>query len=77
VRTRVYRAARPAAQSLQAVGLVRLECGPVSPPVLEVRDVYKTYRLGFFRKRIEAVRGISFKVERGEMLGFVGPNGAG
>ena len=48
-----------------------------SSTVLEVRDLYKTYRIGFFRKRIEAVRGISFKVERGEMLGFVGPNGAG
>ncbi len=26
---------------------------------------------------IEAVRGISFKVDRGEVLGFLGPNGAG
>ncbi len=45
--------------------------------VLEIRDVHKTFKIGFFRKRIEAVRGISFKLERGEMLGFVGPNGAG
>jgi ABC-2 type transport system ATP-binding protein len=45
--------------------------------VLEVQDLHKTFRIGFFRKRIEAVRGISFKVEPGEMLGFVGPNGAG
>jgi ABC-2 type transport system ATP-binding protein len=45
--------------------------------VLEVRDVFKTYRIGFFRKKIEAVRGLSFKIEHGEMLGFVGPNGAG
>ena len=49
----------------------------MSNTVLEVRDVYKTYRIGFFRKKIEAVRGVSFKIERGEMLGFVGPNGAG
>jgi len=49
----------------------------VSSSVLEVRDVYKTYRIGFFRKKVEAVRGVSFKIERGEMLGFVGPNGAG
>ena len=49
----------------------------MSNSVLEVRDVHKTFRIGFFRKRIQAVSGISFKIERGEMLGFVGPNGAG
>jgi ABC-2 type transport system ATP-binding protein len=48
-----------------------------SDSVLTVRDVHKTFHIGFFRKRIEAVRGISFEVQRGEMLGFVGPNGAG
>ena len=26
---------------------------------------------------IEAVRGVSFKIEKGEVLGFLGPNGAG
>jgi ABC-2 type transport system ATP-binding protein len=45
--------------------------------VLEVTDLYKTYRLGFFRKRVDAVRGISFRVRRGEIFGFIGPNGAG
>ncbi len=45
--------------------------------VLEVDDLYKTFRIGFFRKRVEAVRGISFKVRRGEIFGFIGPNGAG
>lgn len=28
-------------------------------------------------KEVEAVRGISFNVERGEILAFIGPNGAG
>ncbi|MCL4425185.1 MAG: ATP-binding cassette domain-containing protein [Firmicutes bacterium] len=28
-------------------------------------------------KRVEAVKGISFQVEKGEMLAFIGPNGAG
>jgi len=45
--------------------------------VLRAEDVRKTFRLGFFRKRVEAVRGISFTVERGEIFGFLGPNGAG
>jgi len=45
--------------------------------VLRADDVRKTFHLGFFRKRVEAVRGISFTVERGEIFGFLGPNGAG
>jgi ABC-2 type transport system ATP-binding protein len=54
---------------------------PVSPPsgdvVLRADDLAKTFRLGFFRRRVEAVRGISFTVRRGEIFGFLGPNGAG
>jgi ABC-2 type transport system ATP-binding protein len=45
--------------------------------ILEVESLHKTFRIGFFRKRIEAVRGVSFSVKRGEIFGFVGPNGAG
>lgn len=48
-----------------------------STPVLEVEDLHKTFHVGFFRKRVEAVRGLSFQVREGDVFGFVGPNGAG
>ncbi len=46
-------------------------------PAIEVRDLRKTYRTPFRRKKVEALRGVSFTVERGHIFGFVGPNGAG
>jgi len=45
--------------------------------VIAVRDLAKTYRTPFRRKKVEALRGVSFTVERGEVFGFLGPNGAG
>ncbi len=44
---------------------------------IEIQDLRKTYRTPFARKRVEALRGVTFSVERGEIFGFVGPNGAG
>ena len=43
----------------------------MSPPAIEVSDLRKTYG------PTEAVRGLSFAVERGEVFGLLGPNGAG
>ena len=45
--------------------------------VLRVRDLKKTYVLGFLRKKVEAVRGVGFEVRPGEIFGLLGPNGAG
>ena len=42
-----------------------------------VEGLQKTFRQGFFMRRVEAVKGISFAVEAGEIFGFLGPNGAG
>ncbi|WP_432346908.1 ABC transporter ATP-binding protein [Shinella yambaruensis] len=52
------------------------------PVVLSVRDVAKTYavkdRTSLFRKnRVQAVRGVSFEVRRGESLGLIGESGCG
>jgi len=45
--------------------------------VLEVKGLRKTFHIGFFRKRVDAVQGTSFSVRRGEIFGLLGPNGAG
>ena len=50
--------------------------------VIEAIDLRRTYKTttGVLRRRpleVEAVRGISFAVERGELFGLLGPNGAG
>jgi ABC-2 type transport system ATP-binding protein len=49
----------------------------VAELAIEVTDLRKTYRTPFQRKKVEALRGVTFEVERGHIFGFVGPNGAG
>src|SRR5579871_5342921 len=43
----------------------------MSNPVLEVENLVKRYG------NVEAVRGVSFYVNEGEVFGLLGPNGAG
>ncbi|MCB9666879.1 MAG: ABC transporter ATP-binding protein [Myxococcales bacterium] len=45
--------------------------------ILHIEHLQKSFRSGFLRKRIEAVRDVSFAVRPGEILGLIGPNGAG
>jgi len=46
-------------------------------PVIAVEDLRKTYRTPFRRRKVEALRGVTFEVRPGEIFGFLGPNGAG
>jgi ABC-2 type transport system ATP-binding protein len=45
--------------------------------VLRAEGLAKTFHLGFLRKRVEAVREATFDVRRGEIFGYLGPNGSG
>jgi ABC-2 type transport system ATP-binding protein len=50
--------------------------------VVEARDLHRTYRTstGVLKRKwmdVEAVRGVSFEIEQGELFGLLGPNGAG
>jgi ABC-2 type transport system ATP-binding protein len=54
-----------------------LSCECLADLAIDVHDLKKTYRTPFARKKVEALRGVTFSVERGHIFGFVGPNGAG
>ena len=49
----------------------------MSEALIRVESLHKEFRLGLMRRRVLAVRGVSFEVERGDIFGFLGPNGAG
>ncbi|MEM3073781.1 MAG: ATP-binding cassette domain-containing protein, partial [Nitrososphaerales archaeon] len=40
-------------------------------PLLEVRNISKSFG------GLRAIKDVSFKVEKGELIGIIGPNGSG
>jgi ABC-2 type transport system ATP-binding protein len=45
--------------------------------MLEANGLSKTYKVGFWGRKLKALNGLTLKVEKGEIFGLVGPNGAG
>ncbi len=43
--------------------------------MIEVREIRKIYRMG--KVQVHALRGISFEVKKGELVGVTGPSGSG
>ncbi|GIW71944.1 MAG: hypothetical protein KatS3mg102_1486 [Planctomycetota bacterium] len=45
---------------------------------IEVEGLHKHFRSGLLRRRVHrALAGVSFRVERGQVVGLIGPNGGG
>ena len=45
------------------------------PVVIQLKEVYKIYQMG--EVQVEALRGLSLEVKRGEFLSIMGPSGSG
>ncbi|PIQ23824.1 multidrug ABC transporter ATP-binding protein [bacterium (Candidatus Blackallbacteria) CG17_big_fil_post_rev_8_21_14_2_50_48_46] len=44
---------------------------------IDIQGLTKTFHVGFWRKRVEVLKGVDLQVFPGETFGLLGPNGAG
>jgi ABC-2 type transport system ATP-binding protein len=49
----------------------------MSENALELKGVYKAYKTGFTMKKVRALNGVDLVIKRGEVFGYLGPNGSG
>src|SRR5690606_17526556 len=71
---------RPAQEPATMLGRFRSSSTAAEAPadtdaIIVAKDVLKTYDTGSMR--VEALKGIDFSVERGEMVAVMGPSGCG
>lgn len=45
--------------------------------MLKVENIVQEFKVGFMRKKVQVLKGVSFEVPKGSVFGFLGPNGAG
>ena len=45
--------------------------------VINVDNLVKVYKVGFWAKKVPVLNGVTFSIEKGQTFGLLGPNGAG
>ena len=49
----------------------------MTDPILQLYQLRKVFRVGFWGRRLTAVEGLTLEVRQGEVFGLLGPNGSG